>query len=498
MVDYDNQLVENLPKPVYTLEQAKNSVAIKRCFHKTKKVTNDTCVIVSNEDFMCNWTYNQLKKYGFTEIYFMSEWNKRTIPYKMTPRCKENFWLEVNVADHCNLNCQCCDHFAPIADKYLLDIDEFERDMNRLAELMDGKMGIFKIQGGEPTLHPQLIDFMRITREKFPTSTIFFFTNGILLLSLEKGKNGNLWQAMKDYDVTLMITTYPLNIDFEKLDAKAKEYGLKYERFVEVGKVDPHAIGENKYYGKDIDKLSVHHPFDLKGKVPKYEYVSCYQFNESITLRHGKIYTCPFIPSKIHNLILIGGEPLLVKNLNEFLEFVATKRKIKNIYIVSNGTLVPSDKLISAMKKYRKKFTYWLSDYSGNEKLQPILKKEQIFNILNKHKIKYVFNESLQWNACSPPKDNKRSREDIIAYYKRCLHPCLSVISGKLTQCPRTSTYLTLGMLPSNILSLDLKKNIKKKDLYEFYNNDYYPSCNYCNFHEDFLLPKVIPAIQKR
>lgn len=296
LVDYDSQLIEGLPKPVYTLEQAKNSVAIKRCFHKTKKVTNDTCVIVSNEDFMCNWTYNQLKKYGFTEIYFMSEWNKRTIPYKMTPRCKENFWLEVNVADHCNLNCQCCDHFAPIADKYLLDIDEFERDMNRLAELMDGKMGIFKIQGGEPTLHPQLIDFMRITREKFPTSTIFFFTNGILLLSLEKGKNGNLWQAMKDYDVTLMITTYPLNIDFEKLDAKAREYGLKYERFVEVGKVDPHAIGENKYYGKDIDKLSVHHPFDLKGKVPKYEYVSCYQFNESITLRHGKIYTCPFIP----------------------------------------------------------------------------------------------------------------------------------------------------------------------------------------------------------
>ena len=71
LVDYDNQLVENLPKPVYTLEQAKNSVAIKRCFHKTKKVTNDTCVIVSNEDFMCNWTYNQLKKYGFTRKFLV-------------------------------------------------------------------------------------------------------------------------------------------------------------------------------------------------------------------------------------------------------------------------------------------------------------------------------------------------------------------------------------------------------------------------------------------
>ncbi|MCD7879979.1 MAG: radical SAM protein [Candidatus Gastranaerophilales bacterium] len=296
LVDYGNQVVENLPKPVYTLEQAKNKVAVKKAFHKRKKVTNDTCVIVSNEDYMCNWTYNQLQKYGFKELYFMSEWNKRTIPYKMTPRCKENFWLEVNIADYCNLNCQCCDHFAPIADKYLLDIEEFERDMTRLAELMGGEMGIFKIQGGEPTLHPYLIDFMRITREKFPTSTIFFFTNGILLLPLEKGENGNLWQAMKDYDVTLMVTTYPLKLDFQKIDKKAEEYGLKYERFVEVGKVDPHTVGENKYYGKDIDKLSVHHPFDLKGKVPRYQYISCYQFNESITLRHGKIYTCPFIP----------------------------------------------------------------------------------------------------------------------------------------------------------------------------------------------------------
>ena len=42
--------------------------------------------------------------------------------------------LEFHLADHCNLNCQCCDHFAPIADNYFLDLDEFERDMSRLAD----------------------------------------------------------------------------------------------------------------------------------------------------------------------------------------------------------------------------------------------------------------------------------------------------------------------------------------------------------------------------
>ena len=296
LIDYDNQVVTGLPKPVYTLEQAKNLIAKKSFFFRNKKITKDTCVLVSNEDWMFNWTYKQLKKYGFKELYVLSEWNKRTIPYKMTPRTKDRFWLEVNVADHCNLNCQCCDHFSPIADKYLLDINEFEKDMTRLAELMNNEMGIFKIQGGEPTLHPQLIDFMRITREKFPKSTIFFFTNGIKLLQLENAPTGNLWQAMKNYDITLMVTTYPIKLDFKGIDDKAKEYGLKYERFVEIGKVNPNEVGEGRYYDKNIDKKSVHHPFDLNGNVPKYQYISCYQFNESITLRHGKIYTCPFIP----------------------------------------------------------------------------------------------------------------------------------------------------------------------------------------------------------
>ena len=37
---------------------------------------------------------------------------------------------------------------------------------------------------------------------------------------------------------------------------KAKEYGLKYERFVEIGKVNPDEAGENHYYDKDVDKLN--------------------------------------------------------------------------------------------------------------------------------------------------------------------------------------------------------------------------------------------------
>lgn len=282
------------PPPTYSLEEVDKKYSKVPFFHK-HKVFKNCGVIISNPDFTYNFIHNLLIKAGFRDLYFLSEWNKRTIPHKMRPRCRENFWLEVNLADHCNLNCRCCDHFAPIADKYCLPIEEFEKDMERLANLMDGHIGIFKIQGGEPTLHPRLIDFMRITREKFPKSTIFFFTNGILLNKLENGVNGNLWQAIKDYDVTLMVTTYPTKLNYKRIDELAKKYEVKYKRFVEIGVEASGQVGD-----LSLTKMSVHHPLKLDGSIEKYQYISCYQFNESITLRHGRIYTCPFIPYSVY------------------------------------------------------------------------------------------------------------------------------------------------------------------------------------------------------
>ena len=81
----------------------------------------------------------KLRQKGFKHFFNVSEWNTRTISYKMTPRSKENFWVEVNLADHCNLNCQCCDHFSPLAKPTFLDYDQYVKDLQRLSELTDNK-----------------------------------------------------------------------------------------------------------------------------------------------------------------------------------------------------------------------------------------------------------------------------------------------------------------------------------------------------------------------
>ena len=178
-----------------------------------------------------------------------------------------------------------CDHFSPVAKPHFLDLDEYTRDIQRLAELTGGKMGIMKLQGGEPLLNENIIDFIKITRKTFPDCIIFLFTAGLLLKQWEKHPRGNLWQICHDYDVRIQFSIYPIGIDVDGIKKLAKKYGVMMDAFSEVG--------DRTFQGA---KRSCKHPFRIEGDVEQWQFISCYQFNESITLKDGKLYTCPIIP----------------------------------------------------------------------------------------------------------------------------------------------------------------------------------------------------------
>ena len=75
------------------------------------------------------------RKAGFTDYFIMSEFNKRAIAVQMRPRTKEDMTFEINLADHCNLSCQMCDHYSQLSKKWFVDMDRFEKDMVRMGEL---------------------------------------------------------------------------------------------------------------------------------------------------------------------------------------------------------------------------------------------------------------------------------------------------------------------------------------------------------------------------
>ncbi len=202
----------------------------------------------------------------------------------------------------------------------------------------------------------------------------------------------------------------------------------------------------------------------------------------------------------IQNLLLLGGEPLLLKDITEIFKYAASKKKIKRVWIVTNATITPSDELIQALKKYRKKCTVWISNYSGNSELSPMLKAQSIIKTLKENKIEYKYKENLMWNYVQPYKKNNRTEDENIQYFIKCLHKCTSLANGKINVCPRAGTFYIKKMINDiDIEQVDLNEtnaNTLKEQLYEFYSRYHFSACDFCNRNTDILEEKVQPAIQ--
>jgi hypothetical protein len=243
----------------------------------------NTGVILGLSDRYYRNIIPKFRQIGFNDYFVMTEFNKRTIAGQMKPRPLEELTFEVNLADHCNLDCQMCDHYSQLSGEHFLDIDGFERDMARMGEILNHRIACITLLGGEPTLHKDIIRCMEITRRQFPHAEIIILTNGLLLLRLENAPQGNIWQACRDYDVHITVTVYPLNFDYAALEKKAAEYGVALAMSSNI-----HANQLTK-----IVKISDKHTFDLSGGVDKYYFISCLYFNKFNVLKDGRFHMCP-------------------------------------------------------------------------------------------------------------------------------------------------------------------------------------------------------------
>lgn len=243
----------------------------------------DTGVILGLADKYYDQIIPMFRKLEYENYFMMSEFNKRAIAYQVSPRPQELLSFEISLADHCNLSCQMCDHYSQLSEEWLVDMDTFERDMVRMGQICNHQVGLISLLGGEPTLHPNLIDCMRITREQFPDAECLVLTNGVLLLDLEHSEQGNFWKACKDYNFYITVTVYPIELDYEALERKAAEYGVVLSMSSNI-----HANKLTK-----IVKISDKHTFDLSGNVEPFYSVNCLYFNKFCALKDGKLYMCP-------------------------------------------------------------------------------------------------------------------------------------------------------------------------------------------------------------
>lgn len=136
-------------------------------------------------------------------------------------------YLDIHVVDHCNLRCAGCLHFAPLAKKQFLDLEEYDRDLETLAAVrgIEGYFSCICLMGGEPLLHPQVDEIVRITRSRFRDEAIMLSTNGLLL----KRMADTFWETLVECDVMLAISAYPINVDYHELVDLARAKGVRVE-----------------------------------------------------------------------------------------------------------------------------------------------------------------------------------------------------------------------------------------------------------------------------
>src|SRR5690348_4435511 len=87
--------------------------------------------------------------------------------------------VEFNLTEHCNLSCYGCDHASPLLPTRLADLESFQRDLAALSEVFHSRE--IRLVGGEPLLHPRIVEFMRAARDSGVADSVVIYTNGVLL-----------------------------------------------------------------------------------------------------------------------------------------------------------------------------------------------------------------------------------------------------------------------------------------------------------------------------
>jgi organic radical activating enzyme len=198
--------------------------------------------------------------------------------------------FDVHIADHCNLNCKCCVTFSPIAPKYFLEKESFEKDCARLAELSGGKLEDISLLGGEPLLHPEITVITKIARKYFPETDIEILTNGTLLLKMD----ACFWDCCRENSIKVTITKYPVKIDIPAIKEAARKSGVKLNILYEDN--------ERSFYYKPLNVLWNN---NLKNN-----FIRCWYANRCINLRNGRLFSCAMAPyiHILNNAIGGGGD----------------------------------------------------------------------------------------------------------------------------------------------------------------------------------------------
>lgn len=142
---------------------------------------------------------------------------------------------------------------------------------------------------------------------------------------------------------------------------------------------------------------------------------------------------------------LLGGEPLMHKELHLVIRRLVGEKKIKHIQIATNGTIIPTGENLAALQ--HPKVSVNISNYGD---LAP--QKAELVRTLRAagvHTLLLPYEP--RWRAIGDFAPRGYTREQMRTIFLRCnMLDCKSLHDGRLWMCPRAFHGAALGVMPEN------------------------------------------------
>lgn len=200
----------------------------------------------------------------------------------------------------------------------------------------------------------------------------------------------------------------------------------------------------------------------------------------------------------IYHVELLGGELFLSPDVPLIMNHLLDKGKILHIDVITNGTILPSTRVLESFKHNR--VSVVIDDYgrlSGQ--------KDALSETLMGLGIDFRINRHWAWADLGGFAMRKRSGQALKNLFAACnFNSCAELLDGRLHRCPRSSHGTKTGLVPEypgDFLEIsdsardtdDLKEKLRRF----FYDKEFIQACDHCDGNTENSLV-LIPAEQKR
>jgi hypothetical protein len=166
-------------------------------------------------------------------LFFVTRLQTLTLTtFNMTPERLSG--LEINIVYACNLRCRFCSHFSDRLTG-IVPSDEIAYGMQQWGSRL--APAHFRLLGGEPLLHPEVIPIIYYAKELMPFAIQrALVTNGLCL----SGMLPDFWKAVRDTNTQIVISVHYEGEDYQEIlqliQAKSAEYGICYDLKYPIGR----------------------------------------------------------------------------------------------------------------------------------------------------------------------------------------------------------------------------------------------------------------------